>query len=45
MELFSLTDVDDVGVVGQAHFLQRDADLAAVGGVEGIQLDAQVLSL
>ena len=40
-----LRDVDHVHVVGQAHLFERDADLAAVGGVEGVQLDRQASSL
>jgi len=40
VELLALADVDDVHFVGQAHLFERDADLAAIGGVEGVQLDA-----
>src|SRR5215472_5722713 len=38
-ELLSLADVYRLDGVGQAHLFQRDADLAAVRGVPGVQLD------
>ena len=39
-----LRDVDHVHPVGQAHLFERDADLAAVGGVEGVQFDGHRMS-
>src|SRR6516164_10758235 len=38
-ELFALADVHRLHGVGQSHFFQRDADLAAVRGVPGVQFD------
>ncbi len=43
--LLAFRDVDDMHVIGQAHLLQRDADLAPVGSVEAVKLDAQAGSL
>ena len=37
--LLALRDVNYLHVVGQAHFFERDTDLAAVGCVESVELD------
>src|ERR1700675_4847418 len=39
-ELLALADVDRLYTIGQPHFLERDADLAAVRRVPGPQFDA-----
>ena len=41
-ELLLLADVDGNDRVGQRHFLQRHADLAAVGRVPGVEFDGHV---
>src|SRR5205085_3815115 len=40
LELFAFADGDRLHGIGQAHFLERDADLAAVRGPPGPQFDA-----
>src|ERR1700675_3396125 len=39
-ELLALADVDRLYTIGQPHFLEREADLAAVRRVPGPQFDA-----
>src|SRR6266849_8357086 len=40
LELLALADIDRLYRIGQPHFLERDADLAAVRRVPGPQFDA-----
>ena len=37
--LLALEDIHDLDGVGQFHFLERHADLAAIWGTVGIQID------
>jgi hypothetical protein len=37
--LLALEDIHDMDLVGRLHFLERHADLTAIGGIVGVQLD------
>ena len=39
VELFAFADVDGVGGIGQADFLEHDRGLAAVGRGPGVEID------
>src|SRR5579864_3217399 len=42
VELLTLRDIDRMDGVGQAHFLERDRDLAPVWGAPGVKFDGHV---